>query len=303
MAAPLPAWQVYRAQEYPTFSTPAAQDGDLGVSLLVCLSTTQRFTGAYRLCIFGGGELSVSVPLADVLYPLPAEFAHLSLLVEAKPDEISMQHNSVASAWTDVADMVRDGSALVVDGDDPHVELAPLVEYLADPATKKANVGASIRWAVAATAAGDLVLELQLLPAPARLLNKQNLKQDNAVSVLLKAFKLRTEMFQSGPISGPVPLLFAPDRPTAHASLHLDSTGLQMDLRTLNERFLVMEHMALADAVAYMQGRHRAAKGTPVFLANAPAAPPAKRARTLPAADSSPGSFSPYHHFNFCLTP
>jgi len=291
MAAAHRNWQLFPAGEYSTFAVPAAQDETLGVALLMCLSNQQRFTGAYRLCLFGGGELSVSLPLADVLYPLPAEFAHLSLLVEARPADLVLQHNAVSSPWVDVADMVRDGTALVGDGDDMHVDLAPLVEYLADPATKKANVGASVRWAVAATTASDLVLELQLLPAPARLLNKQNLRQDNAISVLLKAFKLRCELFTGSRICGPVPLLFVPDRQAA--ALQLDPAGLTLDIKSLNEKFLAMEHMSLSDAVSYMQGRHRAAKGVPVFVAAAPSAAQAKRPRIQAGEDESPGTFNP----------
>jgi len=290
MADPQDVWKLFPATEYATFSVPAPQDDALGASLLMSLSNQHRFTGAYRLCTFGAGELSVTVPLPDVLYPLPAEFAHLSLMIVAQPGEIPLQPNSMTTAWMDVADMVRDGSALVADGDDVHVDLAPLVEHLSDPASKRANVGASIRWAIAANPSGDLVLELQLLPAPAKLLGKQNLRQDNAVSVLLKAFKLRAEMFTGGRMCGPVPLLFVPDRQAACAALQLEPAGLTEDIRALNEKFLAMEHMRLAEAVSYMQGRHRAAKGTPVFTATGPAAAPAKRARVQAAEGSSPGT-------------
>jgi len=289
MADPPPVWQIFSADEYAAYEVPAAQDEHLGFHLLMCLSAQHRFTGAFRLCLFGGGELSVTPPLADVLYPLPPEFAHLSLMFVASPREIQLQQNSVSTAWVDVVDMIRDGSALVANGDDVHEDSTPLVAYLLDPATKKANVGASVRWAVAATADKEIRLELQLLPVPARLLNKQNLRQDNAVSVLLKSVRIRTEMFSGGQVLGPVPLLFVPDRQAAANHLQSDPVGVKADIKALNERFLLMEHMSMGEAVAYIQGRHRSAKGTPVFIASSGGTAAPKRARLQAPDTASPG--------------
>jgi len=291
MADPPGNWQLFPTAEYGTFSAPSAQDDRLAFSLLMCLSAQHRFTGAFRLCVYGGGELSVMIPIEDILYPTPPEFSHLSLLFAISPREVILQPNSMASAWVDLVDMLREKSALIVNGDEEAEEHTKLVEHLLDPASKKANLGASLRWMVAARADAVLILELQMLPVPARMLNKQNLRQDNAVCVLLKHFRVRSNMFRSEDASGPVPLLFVPDRPAAEAALRANPVDLLEDIKTLNERFLVVEHLTLRDAVAYMQSRHRAAKGFPVFPATVPAAPAAKRARTQTRDDASTGTF------------
>jgi hypothetical protein len=290
MADPPYQWQLFPTAEYSAFSASSAQDDRLAFSLLMCLSGQHRFTGAFRLCIFGGGELSVTLPIEDILYPTPPEFSHLSLLIAVSPRDITLQPNSMASAWVDIVDMLREKSALIVNGDEEAEEHTQLVEHLLNPASKKANLGASLRWMVAARADSLLILELQMLPVPARMLNKQNLRQDNAVCVLLKHFRIRSNMFGGEDVSGPMPLLFVPDRSAAEAALRANPVDLLEDIKTLNERILLVEHLSLPEAVAYMQSRHRAAKGFPVFPAVVPAAAAAKRPRTQARDDTSTGT-------------
>jgi len=291
MADPDESWALYPLSEFAAYAAPAAQDDRLAFSLLMCLSAQHKFTGAFRFCLFGGGELSVTIPLDEALYPTPPEFSTLTLIIATSPRDIILQQNSAASAWIDVVDMLRDKSALLVNTDDVVEDHTPLVDYLLSPASKKANLGASIRWMVAARPDCLLTLELQLLPVPARMLNKQNLRQDNAVSVLLKSFRIRSTMFSSDDVRGPVPLLFAPDREAAAAALQTDARGVLADIRLLNERILCTEHLSLQEAVAYMQGRHRVAKGYPVFPCTAPPAAPPKRPRIQAPEDSSTGTY------------
>jgi len=293
MADPPNTWSLYQIGEYNAFEASSAQDECLSFSTLMCLSAQHRFSGAFRYCVFGGGELSLSVPLDEVLYPTPPEFSHLSLFIAVQSAAIVFQPNSAASAWVDIVDLLKDKSVLLVNNSNVSEDPAQLIEHLLEPGSKKANLGASIRWAVAARADLLLMLELQMLPVPARMLNKQNLRQDNAVSVLLKGFRIRSQMFGGDDISGPVPLLFVPDREAAAVALQADNSGLLRDVQLLNERILVMEHLTLREAVSYMQSRHRSAKGFPVFPAAAPAAAP-KRPRLQARDDTSTGTYSKY---------
>jgi len=292
MAENSPSWQLYPITEYGTFVATAAQDGRLGFSLLACLNAQHRFTGAFRYTIFGGGELTVLLPLSSIFSPIAPEFADLLLLIATNPRDVILQQNSAASAWVDVVDMIKDNSALIVNNDDTVEDTTQLLEHLLDPAAKKANIGASVRWMVAASQDASMGLELQMLPVPSRLLNKQNLKQDNAVSVMLKRFHIRSEMFSGREASGPIPLLFVPDRQAASAALAAGDAELMADVRHLNERILVAEHLSLTEAANYMQGRHRAAKGTPAFPAAPPTATASKRQRIQPQEESSPGKKS-----------
>ncbi len=290
MADPPYAWELYPISEFGAFSATSAQDERLSFSTLMCLSAQHRFTGAFRFCIYGGTELSVPIPLEDVLYPTPPEFSHLSLCIAARPENVILQPNSAASAWVDIVDSLRDKSILLINGNNVSEDPTQLVEHLLEPASKKANLGASLRWMVAARVDLALVLELQMLPVPARMLNKQNLRQDNAVSVLLKNFRIRTNMFEGDDISGPVPLLFVPDRQAAATALHDNNAGILQDIKLLNEKILVAEHLTLREAISYMQSRHRGAKGFPVFPAAAQAAGAPKRPRLQVRDDVSTGT-------------
>ncbi len=123
-----------------------------------------------------------------------------------------------------------------------------------------ANVGASVRWALAAALYKTLRYELQLLPVRARLLNKQNLRQDNVLSVLLLDIPVKMDLFDDPLVAGPVPHLFAPNKETCEKLLDCrDLSGLLDDIRAINRRILAMEHVSLLEAVAYMQGRERSA--------------------------------------------
>jgi hypothetical protein len=87
-----------------------------------------------------------------------------------------------------------------------------------------------LRWAVAAVNASEVVLELQSLPTNARYLTKPNLKADNTDSVLVSTFKLNADLFDGESISGPVPLIFAPDREATLAAFAANPDTLHGDI-------------------------------------------------------------------------
>jgi len=268
------------------------EEGGLGLALMVSLDSEARSTGAFRISLAGDEAPNAVIPLSRILYPTPPQLSNLAVVIVCSSEVMQPQQNSTASAWKDLADLLKERAALVRDSQDEIVDPSQLIAHLLDPASKKANIGASIRWAIAASTTQSLQLELQMLPAPARLLNKQNLKQDNAVSVLLAVFPINTDMFDGDDVAGPVPIFFVADRYAALASLAADHSGLLEDIRAINEKFLMMEHLTLPEALTYMLGRHRAAKGAPAFPAGA-AGPRNKRPRVQLDAStaSSAGNF------------
>ena len=150
-----------------------------------------------------------------------------------------------------------------------------------------------MRWAVAAVNASEVILELQSLPTNARYLTKPNLKADNTVSVLVSTFKLNADLFDGESISGPVPLIFTPDREATLAAFAANPDTLHADMSAVNERFLQMEHLTLDEAVAYLQkGKARRGGGIPAFATSGGYAPPSKRARPQSAIALDTGKFT-----------
>jgi hypothetical protein len=293
MSAFPPDWEVDELDDYDSYHLSASEDEQLCAKLLLPLSSDYRATGAFRILVFGYGFFSVELPVRKLFTPTPAEFAGHFIVITFTVENLSPQANSVATAWVDVVDLLKDRSARMTDLDQKPVDHTAFVQHMTDAAAaKKANLGASIRWALAVSKEGKMQFELQHLPVPPKLLNKQNLKQDNAVSVLLLDILAKMYMFQDPLVAGPVPHLFAEDTNECYNELQGDVSGLLDDIRTINKKFLVMEHMTLQEAVQYMAGRHRAARGTAAFTVSAPVGPAAKRQRHMSAASSDSGVFS-----------
>jgi hypothetical protein len=133
-------------------------------------------------------------------------------------------------------------------------------------------------------------MEFQVLPAPAKSLTKNNLKADNCVSVQVARIPLKVELFDGRDAAGPVPILFASDQAAAFGGL-MDNAGATLeDIHKLNSKFLFLEHLTMENAVAYLQGNARKAKGVPAYtLQKGSDNPPAKKAKTAtaPARSSS----------------
>jgi hypothetical protein len=293
MAAFPPDWDVDDIDDYESFHLGPAEDQELCARLLLPLSSDGRATGAFRILLFGLGKFTVEMPLTRVFTPLPTAFSGMDIVATFQVDGMSPQPNSVATPWCDVLDLLRDKSAVLQDKGKEIVDSTSLIQHFTDAAAKKANLGASFRWALAVSSGGAMQYELQLLPVPPKLLVKQNLKQDNAVSVLLLDIPVTMDLFKDPLVSGPVPHLFVDDREKCRDMLQGDISGLLDDVRVMNRRFLVMEHLTLVEAVEYVTGRHRAAKGVPAFTVTGAPEPPAKRLRHSSAASSDSGTYIP----------
>jgi hypothetical protein len=87
--------------------------------------------------------------------------------------------------------------------------------------------------------------------------------------------------------------LFASDQDAAFQGLmdHADDT--LTDLHTLNARFFIMEHLSMADAIAYLQGPARKAKGKRAFPAPGEVPTPRKKRRITAVLSAPPPDAPP----------
>jgi hypothetical protein len=266
-----PEWQIYRAEDFHTFTPIPLADTGTTVHTLLLLDNEGGSTGNFRICLSGREGITAHFSLARVLDNPPPNLANVALTYSASLAEVSPPVNSTSTAWVDLSDLLRNRSVLPSNGPDQNTVLKCIIAALGNLEPKH-GVGASLRWAVTGSAAtGGLQLELQALPSPARLLTKNNLKGDNAISIVLSTRPLHAEFFDGVSHSGPVPSMFATHQRTARAALRDDPDGTHDAVRLLNGRFLHHEHMTLPAAVAYLKApKARAAKGTPAFPATGP---------------------------------
>jgi hypothetical protein len=147
----------------------------------------------------------------------------------------------------------------------------------------------------------SLQAEFQSLPAPAKSLNKSNLKADNRVNIQVARIPLKVELFNGDLTGGPVPILFSSDRSAAFSGL-MEHTDITLeDLAKLNSPFYFMEHLNMEEALTYLAGPARRAKGK-IAYPPPPSAdqPPAKKQKvTEQPLASSTGEELIYNHTTF----
>ena len=104
------------------------------------------------------------------------------------------------------------------------------------------------------------------MPSPAKFLNSAQFNGDNSVSVLLGAYDLQTDMSVTQMFLGLVPLLFAANQELACDGFIADPANVFRGVHGINNRFLLMEHLTLGEAVKYLQSKKpREAKGVSFF--------------------------------------
>jgi hypothetical protein len=287
MAQYPPDWQIFPQSEYATFHRNPAEATDAGMHLLVPVTPGGRATGQSRIHIFGSSPFSVHFPLARIMHNLPPYLANAQAELIATLEEVTPPANLTATAWEDAEDKYKKRTLLITMPDGEAFPEARFFQYLQSPSSDKSCIGASLRWAVAGSSTAAAVqMELQSLPTQARYLTKPNLKSDNSVSVLVMAFGLNADLFDGNSHAGPVPLLFSTDVTATAAALSAGPYIIHEDLADINNRILMMEHLSMGEAVAYLQkGKARKATGTGAFLtaggssSGASCVPPPKKSR------------------------
>ena len=286
MAAYPPEWQIHSESEFEAFHLAPGEDGAMGMVLQAKLNRSGNFTGMFQCCIFGANPTTIHVPAAKIIPGLPADYHALKFAFSVNPEEMAPQLNSTCTVWKDSLASVLDRTLLVLDEKDDVVDPTQVIKYLKQVADAG---GFSTRWAIAATPSTTpptLQAELQMLPIAAKHLTKANLKSDNAVSVQLARIPLRVEMFDGTDAAGPIPTLFAADRDSAFHNLMNNLQEVLEGVNNLNQRFLFMEHLTRDEAVKYLQGQAKKAKGVPAFKPHSGCPPPSKKTKTanIPAA-------------------
>ena len=159
--------------------------------------------------------------------------------------------NMTTSEWLDFATLLRRRSLLLFDDAGNPVEVDTVLPLLTEVGTRKTVAGASLRWAVAATPAGHLVLRLQSLPLPASLI-PPNMTVDNTVTSSIINFSLITELFDGSHLSGPVPTFFSVNLVAARAALAADPRAAHALIVRVHKRFLLIEQQDTTAVTRYL---------------------------------------------------
>jgi len=282
MSAYPPEWQIHDEADFESFHLAPGEDGAMGMVLLAKLNKSGNFNGTFRCCVFGGNPTTIRVPVERVLGDIiPAEVRQLKLEFQISPEEMSPEVNSTTTVWKDGLASLKDRTMLLLDENNDVADPQYLIRYLKGMANDKNMIGGfSTRWAISATPSTSpisLQAELQVLPAGAKHLTKANLRAENCVSVQIARIPLRVEMFDGVDAAGPIPTLFAADKNSAFNNLMQNLAEVLEGVNNLNSKFLFMEHIGLADAMKYLQGPAKKAKGVRAFKPKPETYPPPRQ--------------------------
>jgi len=291
MAAYPPEWQIHGALEYECFHLAAGVDQVMGMTVLAEVDLEGHLLGTFRCALSGAGPITVKIPATKVFPDPPAHIKRMVFEVSADAGEMTPPNNTTSTPWKDWSASIKDRTIIPLDAEGTALEPEPVLKYLQELAAKDKPAGASSRWAIGATPSTfpvSLQMEFQVLPAPAKSLTKSNLRVDNCVSVQLARTPLRVDLFDGKVAAGPVPTLFAANQDVAFTGLMNNAEVTLVDLMKMNARFLFLEHISLGDAIIYLQGHAKKAKGIPAFPApKQSGAPLSKKPRTEEATISN----------------
>ena len=113
-------WAIKPMNLFKIFVPEEANDERSRAYLMVEVDSQGKSTGVYRWNLSGTDNLTVNVPLSDVI-PLPqAEEFNISL--ETKACDINLRDNSSSSEWEDLEDLLAGGKIIGSRGhdDDSH---------------------------------------------------------------------------------------------------------------------------------------------------------------------------------------
>ena len=272
MAVFPPDWQIYRGEDFAAFKHPPLADTGIGLHSMMLLDEKGMPAGISRISLSGQMKPEAHFTLAMVTSEPHPDLAHVALTYSPLLIDVTPPPNSTSTPWRNLVDLLKDRSVLPSNGPDQAVVLKAIIKFLSSRDKTEHGSGASLRWAITGTGAGGVQLELQALPSHAALLSKSFLKGDGAATILLSRIPLQAELFDGLSHAGPVPSLFAPHRHRARAATqdHLDA--FHREILNTNNKFLVPDHMSLAEAVAHLTGpKPRGFKSRKAFPSTIPA--------------------------------
>jgi hypothetical protein len=154
-------WAVFPLADFPQYEEAGMRDA-LGCQLLMAVHATELTSTEMRLHVFGTGGVSISLPAANILPGFMR--TDTNLYVEAKAGDMAMGTNESATPWQDLDALIREGRVLVCHQDGTPKDPGTVLAYLMSIKADKHCSGASLRWAITATAARTLQIELQGMP-------------------------------------------------------------------------------------------------------------------------------------------
>jgi hypothetical protein len=99
-------------------------------------------------------------------------------------------------------------------------------------------ISSSYRWAVGATAEGDLQLQLQVIPLPAKVVKATSLLcEDNMAAAVPRAWPIAGPTFRgAGGLAGPIPILFSTEPEELGGVLYEDPDAFKKHLNGVMKR-------------------------------------------------------------------
>jgi hypothetical protein len=161
-------WDVFPSADFDLAVSRMA--GLHSVELMAQIRPNGRIMDHWRLAMGGNGVLEIDVKL-DHIIPVPAPFPDgWRLKRQYWPRDVEIRRNMTTGGWEDVYEALAARQAQVVSEDGTVVTNESVITLLDDlPPT--AVKTASLRWAIVASEAGNLQLDLQSLPATSKALS------------------------------------------------------------------------------------------------------------------------------------
>jgi hypothetical protein len=251
--------------------------------MLMTTTDTGRATGDYRVCLFGGSTVDLTIAACSIIPRLPPHLTGVYIRINRRVEEISPPINRTSGPWIDMEDLVRENEVQLQDCHGQVIPHTQLLAFLATPpAAEGEHRGASIRWAVGVLPEGIPQLELQGMPARAAYLEKH--QADDAPAVILGHCPIAVDLFQTDHAEGPIPLLFTRNKELTIQGIAANTDLLLDDISLVNGHLLATKDLPLAMALAYLQGLHTSARSGPAYTRGKAQGPAPMKQKPQPTA-------------------
>ena len=161
MDFPPEEWVIFPAEEF-ALAQPR-NPGVLGAEIMAQVRANGRITDHWRVALGGTEVLEASFPLSTLL-PAASSLPDWIVSYQQFPRDVNIRRNMVCSEWADALALLASHEFTVADAEGEPVDLQRVNRAVKELPAKQ-NPGASIRWGVTVSAAGQLELQLQALPS------------------------------------------------------------------------------------------------------------------------------------------
>ena len=228
--------------------------GVLGVEVMAQARVNGRVIDHFRVALGGSEILKVRFSTRDVF--LATDTPAIQLRYEVWPRDIVIRRNMSTSEWLDISTLLASRDISVAGEGPADADLPVDNETLltAMDGQPKAQVSASIRWAVCAGIDGRMELVLQTFPATAAVLSgKPAFRGDNVPVIRLSAWPLQCDIFDGDEAAGPIPTLFSQEPDVTSQNILDNLVKAHNDLQRLAKVFFLMEAVSQDDCPALLK--------------------------------------------------